>query len=122
MEYRKKGKCGSVDNFLKLKNGFSLERMKYPLLVLALGIILMLIPGNNNSEGYETATDPTLAELLSNSKGVGECKVLISDNGALIVCEGAENAGVRLEIIHAVGSYTGYSSDKITILKMKNQA
>lgn len=110
-----------MDSIFKLKNEFSFERMKYPLIVLALGIILILIPGGNSRESYETASDPTLAELLSNAKGVGECKVLISDNGALIVCEGAENAGVRLEIIHAVGSYTGYSSDKITILKMKNQ-
>lgn len=117
-----KGKCGSVNSLFKMKNEFSFERIKYPILALVLGVILMLIPGGNKNVEQEAVSDPTLAELLSNAKGVGECKVLISDNGALIVCEGAENAGVRLEIIHAVGSYTGYSSDKITILRMKNQA
>jgi len=34
-----------------------------------------------------------------------------------VVC--TETRKVRLDIIHAVSSYTGFSSDKITILKME---
>lgn len=39
--------------------------------------------------------------------------------GALVVCEGAESAVVRLEIVQAVSAVTGLGADKITVVKMK---
>ena len=39
--------------------------------------------------------------------------------GAVVVCQGADSAGVRLNIVDAVKSVTGLSSDCITVLKMK---
>lgn len=39
--------------------------------------------------------------------------------GAVIVCDGADQAGVRLTVINAVGALTGLSSDRITVMKMK---
>lgn len=39
--------------------------------------------------------------------------------GAIVLCQGAENASVRLSIVEAVKSITGLSSDRITVLKMK---
>ena len=39
--------------------------------------------------------------------------------GALIVCQGADRANVRLAVVEAVKSVTGLSSDCITVLKMK---
>ena len=39
--------------------------------------------------------------------------------GAVIVCQGAEQASVRLAVVEAVKSVTGLSSDCITVLKMK---
>lgn len=39
--------------------------------------------------------------------------------GAVIVCQGADSASVRLAIVSAVGSVTGLSTDKITVLKLK---
>ena len=39
--------------------------------------------------------------------------------GALVICQGAENAQVRLSIVEAVKSVTGLSSNHITVLKMK---
>lgn len=41
--------------------------------------------------------------------------------GALVVCDGAEHAGVRLAVIQAVSSLTGLGSNKITVVKMKGQ-
>ncbi len=38
--------------------------------------------------------------------------------GAIVVCQGAEKAGVRLAVVNAVMSVTGLTSDKITVLKM----
>lgn len=39
--------------------------------------------------------------------------------GALIICEGADQSTVRLDLIHAVSALTGLSSDQITVVKMK---
>lgn len=39
--------------------------------------------------------------------------------GAVIVCEGAESATVRLALIDAVSKVTGLSTDRISVLKMK---
>lgn len=39
--------------------------------------------------------------------------------GAVIVAEGAENSSVRLALTNAVASATGLNTDRITVLKMK---
>lgn len=39
--------------------------------------------------------------------------------GAVIVCQGADRAAVRLAIVEAVANATGLSTDKISVLKMK---
>lgn len=39
--------------------------------------------------------------------------------GAIVLCQGADNATIRLSIVEAVMSVTGLSSDRITVLKMK---
>ena len=94
-----------------------LDKFKYPLVVLVIGVVLMLLPGDS-SPAAGTSEEEPMALLLSSTQGVGESRVLISENGVVVVCQGAENARVRLDIIQAVSSYTGFTSDKITILKM----
>ena len=39
--------------------------------------------------------------------------------GAVIVCQGGDQPGVRLDVVEAVSDATGLSADKITVLKMK---
>ena len=39
--------------------------------------------------------------------------------GAVIVCQGADKAAVRLALVEAVSKATGLSTDAITVLKMK---
>lgn len=39
--------------------------------------------------------------------------------GAVILCQGADSANVRLSIVEAVKSVTGLTADHITVLKMK---
>ena len=39
--------------------------------------------------------------------------------GAIIVCQGADNAAVRLAVVEAVRSATGLTTDRISVLKMK---
>lgn len=39
--------------------------------------------------------------------------------GAIVVCQGADNATVRLAIVEAVSRATGLGADKISVLKMR---
>lgn len=39
--------------------------------------------------------------------------------GAVVVCQGADSAAVRLSVIEAVAKVTGLGTDRITVLKMK---
>lgn len=39
--------------------------------------------------------------------------------GAIIVCQGGDNASVRLAVVDAVANATGLTSDRISVLKMK---
>ena len=87
-------------------------------MILIVGIGLMLLPGGDKeSDVAADAESELLSMVLSESEGIGEAKILISKNGVIVVCSGADNALVRLDIISAVKSYTGFGSDKITILK-----
>ena len=96
----------------------TLNKWKLPLLVLLFGLVLMLMPKAAGAEREAADPDSSLQEILCRSKGVGQTLVLISDSGVVVVCAGAEDPRVRLDIIRAVGSYTGFGSDRITILKL----
>lgn len=39
--------------------------------------------------------------------------------GAVVVCQGGENPGVKLAVVEAVCDATGLTADKISVLKMK---
>ena len=39
--------------------------------------------------------------------------------GVIVICQGAENASVRLAIVDAVAKATGLGADRISVLKMK---
>lgn len=97
-----------------------LLKYRYPLLILLLGAALMLLPGGKSAaRSAEAESDEArLQELLTEAQGVGEAHVLITDSGVIVVCRGADSAAVRLDILRAVGSCTGFGSDKITILKL----
>ena len=94
-----------------------LDKFKYPLLILVLGVILMLLP-TGSAKSEEAEGNERMQQMLSSVEGVGEAQVIISDNGVVVVCRGAENAAVRLDIIRAISAYTGFGSDRITILKL----
>ena len=117
-----------------------LTRNKYVLLVLALGLLLLLLP---RPAGSDTAAAPVgsaapagvgaplevsgipldteserLEALLKSIRGVGTAKVLLSKEGAAVVCAGAGSAAVRLAVTEAVAAYTGLGSDKIAVFQM----
>ena len=93
-----------------------LDQIKIPLLILAVGLLLLLMPSGGRKEPVNDSNSD-LQSILSSARGIGQAQVLISENGVVIVCDGADDASVKLDILRAVGSYTGFGSDKITILK-----
>ena len=117
LAYLKKGSSGNVDDMKNKLSGI-FERYKVPMLVMSFGLMLMLLPGTNKASPSLSQNDEIVSEVLSRTQGVGDCLVMISDKGVIVVCHGADSAKVRMQIIEAVNSYTGYTSDKITILKM----
>ena len=106
---------------------------KYVLAVILLALALLLLPeGAKTEPAPEREADPLeatgvsleaesgkLEALLSQIQDVGRAQVLLSKNGAVVVCDGAELATVRLDVTNAVISYTGLGSDKISVMKMK---
>ncbi|MBR4548653.1 MAG: hypothetical protein IKO83_01885 [Oscillospiraceae bacterium] len=94
---------------------------KYPFMILLIGVVLLMLPSHQEAAWDGNTAEKALEEVLAVSSGVGRVRVLVSDNGAVVVCEGAEKAAVRLNILRAIGSYTGLGSDRITILEMMDQ-
>ncbi len=72
-------------------------------------------------ENRNQANLDTVIVMNSQREELGLIKQIISPEyrGAVIVCQGADHAGVRLAVVDAVKSVTGLSSDCITVLKMK---
>ena len=74
---------------------------------------------------YQTDTDGTRRDTVILADGSRTQTGLVqqvnppSYLGAVVVCQGAGSASVRLAIVDAVASVTGLSTDKISVLKMK---
>jgi hypothetical protein len=103
-------------------------KFKYPLIVLLAGILLMLLPTGRSaavntaeSDSQASRDEERMEYVLSGVEGAGEVRVLLSDGGAVVVCSGADDARVRLELTEAVKSFTGFGSDRITILKIQDK-
>ena len=96
-----------------------LSKYKYPILVFLIGMLLLLLPSGQKNSGNDNATDEEkrFESVLESSQGVGNASVLISDEGVVVVCDGADNSNVKLAILKAAEVFTGFSSDKIEILK-----
>ena len=118
-----------------------LLKNRWVLLVLALGLVLLLLPRSSNAAGTQPApASPAeenrgdalassgipletesrrLAVLLSAIRGVGQAEVLLSGQGAVVVCPGGDDPAVRLFVTDAVSVYTGLGSDKIRVIAGK---
>lgn len=77
------------------------------------------------SSSADGAADTTVTTVMANQSGGGEepvaSQVIYGQyQGAVVVCEGADRAAVRLELVNAVAGLTGLSTDRITVIKMKS--
>lgn len=95
-----------------------ISKYKYPMLALILGLAIMLFPSSSGAKEAESQGDEQrLESVLEQCEGVGSARALLSENGAVVVCDGADNAAVRLCVVKAVEAFTGFSSDKIQVIK-----
>lgn len=158
----------------RVASGF--EKYKYVICVIILGLLLMMIPQketeSNNPQPTVSATAEVsvteeLSGILSQIRGVGRVKVMLTEQsaretvyqtdeeetndtdrrsvrqetvlvsgnngegglvktvnppiylGAIVVCQGADDPTVRLNVAKAVSAVTGISTDRITVLRMK---
>lgn len=79
---------------------------------------------NETSEQSETNRNIRKETVIITDSGRGECGLVQQTfspvyQGAVILCQGADSAAVRLAIIEAVSSVTGLDSSNISVLKMK---
>lgn len=74
---------------------------------------------------YQTDTDGTRWDtVILTDAGRAQTGLVQQVNpptylGAVVVCQGAGSASVRLAIVDAVASVTGLSTDRVSVLKMK---
>ena len=72
-------------------------------------------------EGENNIEESTVIISGAGKEQIGLVKQTLAPKylGAIILCQGADKASVRLAIVEAVSSATGLSTDKIAVLKMK---
>ena len=73
---------------------------------------------NDNTENYQTKT-VTLTGSGREETGLIRQEIAPTYRGAVILCQGADRANVKLSVSQAVASVTGLRFDSITVLKMK---
>lgn len=73
------------------------------------------------NEGNDTLREDTVVVSDSQRDEKGLIRQIIPPRylGAVIVCQGGDNPGVKLQILDAVTKATGLKSNQISVLKMK---
>lgn len=77
------------------------------------------IDQNGDSAGRTNSETVIITDASRNQQGLVQKTLAPVYRGAIVLCQGAENAGVRLAIVEAVSNATGLSTDCISVLKMK---
>jgi stage III sporulation protein AG len=96
-------------------------------------VILTLRAGTETTYAADTVTryedgvltEQTVETVLSDSGSGLETPLVVQETypvyqGALVLCQGADNAAVRLDIVSAISGLTGLGADKITVIKMED--
>ena len=75
--------------------------------------------GEQRSQDSKRADTVIVSDSARAESGLVQQILPPSYMGAIILCQGADSASVRLSLIEAVSNATGLSSDRISVLKMK---
>jgi len=99
------------------------KKYRWAILIFILGVGFLMMPtsvSENEEPMVPSITESSgIGETVSLIEGVGASKVLVTENGAVVVCEGAESSSVCYDITRAITASTGLQSDEIAIIKMK---
>ena len=84
----------------------------------------ILYQTNEDTDTAENSSQLRVETVILSGSDRGETGLVQQVNppkylGAVVLCQGAGNAAVRLSVVEAVMSATGLTSDKITVLIMK---
>lgn len=83
-------------------------------------VMLTVAAGESTVYRYDEDGDTVIITDADRAEsGLVEQVIPASYLGAIIVCQGADSAAVRLNVIEAVSKVTGLSTDRISVLKMK---
>lgn len=78
---------------------------------------------DDNTEGTDSSSSRQNTVIITGSDRAQQGLIRQIDPplylGAVIVCQGADRASVRLAIVEAVTNATGLGADKVSVLKMK---
>ncbi len=76
---------------------------------------------SEGADGAASRTDTAVLAGESGKEGPIATQIIYGQyQGAVVVCQGADRAEVRLELVNAVTSLTGLSADRVTVIKMKS--
>lgn len=75
--------------------------------------------GEENSQNTRRTDTVILSDSGRAESGLVQQILPPTYQGAVILCQGADSASVRLALIEAVSNATGLTSDRISVLKMK---
>lgn len=71
---------------------------------------------NNSNIKQDTVT---VTDAQRNQNGLVKQVIPVTYQGALVICQGADDPTVRFAIVDAVSKLTGLGTNKISVLKMK---
>ena len=124
----REGKRGGLDGFLKGLDG----RVKDGLLLVSLAVILLLSAWQifHTEEGQSVSSQGVSEEelkvmrLLEEMEGVGDANVIVytddnSKKNVVIVCEGANNLRVIMQVREAVAAALGTEEKAVKIYLKK---
>lgn len=109
-----------AEGWKKMKERLGAAR--YVLVAAVVGILLLCWPAGESGtggDGLSSGEEARVEAVLTQMEGVGQAVLLLSEQGAVVICQGADDAGVCLRVTQAVRSYTGLGADKVQIFKMK---
>lgn len=72
-----------------------------------------------NTDGSGRFDTVTVTDSNRTQSGLVQQVIPPKYQGVIVVCQGAQKASVRLNIIEAVAKVTGLGTDRISVLKMK---
>ncbi|MDO4270744.1 MAG: hypothetical protein Q4C72_07445 [Eubacteriales bacterium] len=107
------GKLASIDGVGRVSLMLSLDETEEAVYA----VNVRQTKNGDSGQSYESS----LTVLSDGSYGEAPVTVkslLPTFRGAVVLCDGADNAEVRLAVTRAVGTVCGIGSDKVTVLKM----